>query len=90
MESDDVIVVDVREPNEYNSGHLPGAKHIPLNTVLNRISEIPTDKQVLFVCGTANRSALAAEMAAAMGLTNLVVIEGGTEGWKRRGFPVEM
>jgi hydroxyacylglutathione hydrolase len=89
MESGDVAVIDVRELNEWNAGHLPGAKHIPLNTVLNRISEFPTDKQVLLVCGTQNRSALAAEMAAAMGLTNLAVIEGGTEGWKRRGFPVE-
>ena len=89
IESGEVVVVDVREPSEYSGGHVPGAVLIPLNTVLRRGEEIPKDRQVLFVCAVGQRSSLAAEMAAAMGFTNIANIEGGTEGWKKRGFPVE-
>jgi rhodanese-related sulfurtransferase len=44
----------------------------------------------LFVCGVGQRSALACEMAASLGFTNIANIEGGTEGWKKRGYPIEM
>lgn len=89
IEKGEVAVIDVREPHEYQAGHLPGAVLIPLNTVMKRAAEIPRDRQVLFVCGVGQRSALACEMAASLGFTNIANIEGGTEGWKKRGYPIE-
>lgn len=85
----DCVVIDVRKPNEYQNGHVPGAKLIPVDDVLKRQAEIPRDKDVLFVCAVGQRSALACEYAAALGFTRIFNIEGGTEGWIKRGFAVE-
>jgi sulfur-carrier protein adenylyltransferase/sulfurtransferase len=84
-----VQLVDVREPHEFRSGHVPGATLIPLSTVVNHIGELDDEKPILFVCGVGQRSALACEYAAALGKTNLYNLEGGTEGWLREGLPVE-
>jgi rhodanese-related sulfurtransferase len=84
-----VQLIDVREPHEYSAGHLPGAKLIPLNTLPSRAGELDDSQPILFVCGVGQRSALAAEYAAAMGKSNLYNIDGGTEGWVRSGLAVE-
>lgn len=89
MTSDKVAVIDVREPHEYNAGHVPNAKLIPVATVFARKDELPRDKDVIFVCGVGQRSALACEMAAAAGLTRLFNLEGGTEAWVKAGNPVD-
>jgi rhodanese-related sulfurtransferase len=89
MSRDDVAVIDVRETNEYNGGHIPNAKLIPVATVFARRNEIPPDKDILFVCQVGQRSALACEMAAAAGFTRLFNLEGGTEAWIKAGYPVE-
>lgn len=89
MGRDDVVVIDVREPHEYNAGHIPNAKLIPVNSVYARREELPRDKDIIMVCAVGQRSALAAEMAAAAGLTRLYNLEGGTEAWIKAGLPVE-
>ncbi len=89
MSSNDVAVIDVREPNEYNAGHVPNANLIPVATVFAHKAELPRDKDVIFVCGVGQRSALACEMAAAAGLSRLFNLEGGTEAWIKAGNPVE-
>lgn len=83
------VIIDVREQHEYDSGHVPGATLIPVNTVYKRREELPKDKDVLLICAVGQRSALAAEMAAAAGLTRLFNVEGGTEAWIKAGEPVE-
>jgi len=83
------VVIDVREMHEYTSGHVPEAAHIPVNTVYARREELPKDKDLIFVCAVGQRSALAAEMAAAAGLTRLFNLEGGTDAWIKSGEPVE-
>ncbi len=85
---DDVAVIDVREPHEYNAGHVPDARVIPVASVFARRDELPRDKDVIFVCAVGQRSALACEMAAAAGLTRLFNLEGGTEAWIKAGYPV--
>lgn len=85
----DVQIVDVRQPEEFAQGHVPGALLIPMNTVMSQIDKIAEDKDVILVCGVGQRSAVAAEMAAAMGRTRLYNLEGGTEEWVKRGNPVE-
>lgn len=89
LRGSEVELVDVREPHEYQEGHLPGAKLIPVNSMLTRGSELPKDRDILFVCAVGQRSALACEMAAAHGLTRLYNIEGGTNGWREAGKPIE-
>jgi rhodanese-related sulfurtransferase len=85
----DVEFVDVRELHEYIGGHAVGTKHIPLNSVLNRINEVADDKDVVFICQKGQRSALAAEYAAAAGRSRLFNLEGGTDAWEAAGFPTE-
>lgn len=89
IDKNDVAIIDVRETHEYTSGHVPNAKHIPVATVFARRGEIPTDKELIFVCAVGQRSALACEMAAAAGLTRLYNLEGGTEAWIKAGLPVD-
>ncbi len=89
MSDGGVAVIDVREPHEYNAGHVPNAKLIPVATVFARKEELPRDTDIVFVCGVGQRSALACEMAAAAGITRLFNLEGGTEAWVKAGNPVE-
>jgi rhodanese-related sulfurtransferase len=86
-----VAVIDVREPGEYQSGHIPGATLIPVNSVFARKDELPKDKKIVFVCAVGQRSALAAELAAAAGLPaeSLYTLDGGTDAWRKAGEPVE-
>jgi rhodanese-related sulfurtransferase len=89
MSLNDVAVIDVREAHEYNAGHVPDARLIPVASVFARRDEMPRDKDIVFVCAVGQRSALACEMAAAAGLTRLFNLEGGTEAWIKAGYPVE-
>jgi rhodanese-related sulfurtransferase len=81
--------VDVRELHEYTAGHATGTQHIPLNSVTSRIGEIDADRDVVFICQKGQRSALAAEYAAAGGRTRLFNLEGGTDAWVAAGYPTE-
>jgi len=89
MMGDGAAVIDVREPHEFNAGHVPSASLIPVNSVYARREELPKDKDLIFVCAVGQRSALAAEMAAAAGLTRLFNLEGGTDAWLKAGMPAE-
>lgn len=84
-------VIDVRNPDEYANGHVPGAPLIPVNSVFARREELPKDKKIVFVCAVGQRSALAAEMAAAAGLPadRLYTLDGGTDAWRKAGEKIE-
>ncbi|MDA0987562.1 MAG: rhodanese-like domain-containing protein [Chloroflexi bacterium] len=85
------VVIDVRQPDEWASGHVAGAMHIPVDDVLARIDELPADKDLLFICAMGVRSGLACEMAAAMNLdtARLFNIEAGTPAWIQGNYPTE-
>ncbi len=91
VKDDDVVVIDVRNPDEFQTGHIPTATLIPVNSVFARREELPKDKKILFVCAVGQRSALAAEMGAAAGLPpdKLFTLDGGTDAWRKAGQPVE-
>ena len=89
IERGDIQLVDVREMSEWVGGRIAGCELIPVNSVLGRIDEIATDKDVVFYCAAGVRSALAAAMAAAMGRTRLYSVEGGIESWKAANLPLE-
>ena len=75
------LVVDVREPDEYESGHIPGAILVPLSTVLSNTSEFESDETVYVVCRSGGRSMQACEILHEVGISNVVNVAGGTMGW---------
>jgi rhodanese-related sulfurtransferase len=83
-----VQVVDVRTPAEYAQGHIPAAKLVPLDSILARPQAQLKGDNILFVCQVGQRSALAAEMAAAVGFKQLYNLDGGTDAWMKAGQPV--
>jgi rhodanese-related sulfurtransferase len=89
IDSGTVQIIDVREPWEYNGGHVPGARLVPLNTFLRQAAQFATSDNLLFVCASGERSSVACEMAAALGRKQVYNLSGGTGGWVRKGFAVE-
>ncbi len=92
LEAGTAVMVDVREPNEYVEVHAKGVRLIPVNTVMNEVRQIreySDGKEVLFICKSGQRSALAAEFATAAGLDDVPLynVEGGTTAWVNEGFP---
>jgi len=80
-------VIDVREPDEYVDGHVPGAPLIPLGQVTERVDEVPTDGEVLVICKAGGRSRKAAEFLRTQGI-DAINIAGGTMAWIDAGQPV--
>ena len=81
------VLLDVREPHEWQAGHAPRARHIPLGQLSRRAAELPERRAVVTVCRSGARSARAAAMLARQGreVSNLA---GGMRAWARVGLPV--
>jgi len=75
------LVIDVREPDEYASGHIPGAILVPLSTVLQNSGEFLSEDTVFVVCRSGGRSMQACELLHDNGIVNVVNVAGGTMGW---------
>jgi molybdopterin/thiamine biosynthesis adenylyltransferase/rhodanese-related sulfurtransferase len=88
----DPVVVDVREQDEWDEGHIPGAVHIPRGHLESRIERAAPDssRPVLLYCSAGNRSAFAAKTLAELGYEDVVSLAGGFTDWKRNGFPVQL
>ncbi|MBN4059363.1 rhodanese-like domain-containing protein, partial [Dehalococcoides mccartyi] len=82
-------IIDVRRPDEYHGGHVKGALWIPVDDVIPRYDELPTEGNLLFICEVGARSGLAAEYATAMGAdsSRLYNVEDGTATWISKGLP---
>lgn len=85
--SDGVLLLDVREPDEWADGHVGGARHLPLSTVPDHVAELPTDATVYVICALGGRSARAVEFLRSNGV-DAVNVAGGTNGWIESGRPV--
>lgn len=83
-----VVLVDVREPDEFESFRVPGARLIPLADVPERIEEIPDDERVYVICATGARSARAVEFLNRQGY-DTVNVAGGSKAWRDAGHSVE-
>lgn len=88
-DSQQTIWIDVREPSEWKEGRIPGSTLVPLNTLLLSPRQYLNDDNVVFYCAQGIRSAVACEVAAAIGLTKIYNLEGGIIDWAAKGFPVE-
>jgi rhodanese-related sulfurtransferase len=85
----EVSVIDVREDWEWANGHIPDAKHVPLAKIINAAQQHVEGDNLVFVCEVGQRSAVAAEFAAALGKQNLYNLEGGTTAWRNAGYPLD-
>ena len=86
----DAVFLDVREPNEWNLGHVPGATHIPRGMLESKVEQqVPRDREVVIYCATGNRSALAADTMRQMGYENVSSLAGGWRDWVQNGGAVE-
>jgi len=88
--SRNLCVIDVRTPEEYAQGHVPGAVLKPLDRLHAESVDLPRQKELHLICRSGVRSRQAAKILAAQGFTRLVNIEGGTMEWIRAGYPVDL
>jgi rhodanese-related sulfurtransferase len=82
------VVLDVRTPGEYEEAHVPGVLFIPMDELVERIDEVPTDGPVPVICATGSRSHQVAEYLRNQGIDAMNVV-GGTMAWMNAGFEVE-
>lgn len=82
-----VPLVDVRQPEEYEAGHVPGAKLISLADVVARVGEIPTDVPVYVICQSGSRSQRAADYFRNLGI-DAYNVAGGTKAWIDSGHDI--
>lgn len=82
-------VIDVRGRAEWEAGHLPGVRNIPLPTLADRLSEIPRDRPLILHCQGGSRSAIAAGVLRAHGFDDVANFQAGFTGWSRSNRPVE-
>jgi hydroxyacylglutathione hydrolase len=82
-------IVDVREPWEYQQGHVPGAILMPLGQLAGRISELDPEHPVAVICATGSRSQSAAALFGQKGFKNIYNVVGGTSQWMYSGLPLE-
>lgn len=89
-----VRVIDVRQPDEWRRGHIPGATLLPINSIYSfgkALSELnlSSDEDVIFTCAAGQRSAVASEIALLSGLKKVYNLANGMNGWVGRGYLVE-
>jgi molybdopterin/thiamine biosynthesis adenylyltransferase/rhodanese-related sulfurtransferase len=89
LAAEEPLVVDVRERDEWEEGHIPGAVHVPRGSLESRIERIEPDRArpIVLYCSTGNRSAFAAKTLEELGYETVSSLAGGFTDWKRNGFP---
>ena len=89
--SKDVIIIDVRTPQEYTQGHLPKAQNIPLQELEKRMGELSAhkNKELFLVCASGGRSHTATQTLLKNGFTKAQNVLGGTRGWQAKGYPTD-
>ncbi len=85
--ADESVILDVREPDEYAAGHAPGALHIPMGAIPERLPELPDDARLIVVCRSGGRSARVTGYLRQEGL-DAVNMDGGMRAWLAAGRPM--
>ena len=88
MINDGAVIVDVRDNGEFNGGHLPNARNIPVVDLEKRVGELPSGKPVLVVCATGQRAGRAITALRKAGRDQVFSLEGGLAAWRSAGLPV--
>lgn len=84
----DAYLLDVREDDEWTAGHAPGAVHVPMMQVPQRMSEVPQDREVVVVCRVGGRSGQVVAYLRQHGYGNVTNLDGGMMSWAAAGRPV--
>jgi rhodanese-related sulfurtransferase len=84
-----LFLLDVRTPEEFAAGHVPGAVNIPYDQVASHLKEIPKDKDIVLYCHSGRRAGMAAEVLQANGYKRLQHLQGDMQAWQKDGRPVE-
>ncbi len=78
-----MVLLDVRTDKEYEQGHIPGAVHVPLADVGDKVKKLKKDKELVVYCRSGNQSIWAIKRLMGMGYKNLYNLKGGYSAWKR-------
>ena len=84
----EATVLDVRASGEFEAGHLPNARNIPLDDLERRAGELPAGRPVIVCCATGSRSAKAAASLRKAGRQDVFNLDGGLNAWRQAGLPV--
>lgn len=87
-QQDSVCFIDVRSLDEFQSGHVPGARCLPLDRLESSLETLPKDRLILLACQSGRRSRQAFEQLRSLGFQNLAELEGGFSAWRAAGLPV--
>jgi len=82
-------LVDVREGWEHAQGHIPGSRNVVLSSILANPANLEFGDRTIFVCNVGERSAVASEMAVALGVKEVVNFRGGHRAWREAGLPLD-
>lgn len=82
------LILDVREPEEFAAGHVPGALNVPLRQVRAWAADQPKDRPILVICQSGRRSLRASAELAELGFTQVTNVQGGFRAWREGGHPV--
>ncbi|MGN6358981.1 MAG: MBL fold metallo-hydrolase [Thermomicrobiales bacterium] len=85
----DTLVLDVREPEEYARGHVPGAVNLPQAELASRLDEVPRDRPVQVICQGGYRSLRSAQFLRQRGYARVLNVQGGTAAWQASGHPLD-
>jgi hydroxyacylglutathione hydrolase len=89
MRHADSLILDVRGESEYREQHIPGARHIPMGAIPQRLAELPRDGLLMVHCESGVRSQVVASLLQKRGFRNVANLVGGIEAWQKAGLPVE-
>ena len=89
-----VTIIDVRQPDEWNRGHIAEAILVPLNGIYSfgkalKDLDLPEDQEIIFTCAAGQRSASASEIAMVAGFKKIYNLSNGMNGWVGRRYPIE-
>ena len=81
--------IDIREEEERDYGFIPGSSWIPISELNERMDELPEEKEAVVYCKNGERSAYVLNILFNLGYDKLIQLEGGIDGWKNKGYPID-
>ncbi len=88
LDAGDATLVDIRDPQSFAAGHIPGARHLDNNNLPDFLAEADPDRAVVVCCYHGNSSQGAAAFLVERGFEEVYSLDGGIEGWKGAAYPV--
>lgn len=86
---EDIFILDVREPSEWDEFHIPNTTLIPLGELQDRLDEVPQDQPIIVVCRSGNRSQSGRDILFNAGFQSVTSMSGGVTQWSNLGYPIE-